>query len=159
MFNISSWTTLQQTCLSHQPRVQFFRSLANITDAFVTVSRAYLNNEDGGAGAGAGVNAAKTAYYGAELKEINYLADMIGQVTTDIAPGLRAAAAGGGAGRPPAARPPIAALHPPRPRPIPGRVPTAFTAPSPGASTARCTLLRCRPDYFVHSFIINRTFY
>ena len=41
------------------------------------------------------MHAAKTAYYGAELKEINYLPDMIGQVTTDIAPGLRAAAAGG----------------------------------------------------------------
>ena len=27
VFNIDTWTTLQQTCLSQQPRVQFFRSL------------------------------------------------------------------------------------------------------------------------------------
>ena len=36
MMNLNTWTTLQQTCTSSQPRVQFFRSLANITDMYVT---------------------------------------------------------------------------------------------------------------------------
>ena len=85
VFNLNTITTLQQTCLSSQPRVQYFRSLANIQDAFVTVFRRYLNNENGDVDAGAGVNAAKTAYFGAELKEVNYLP----QIVTDIAPAHR----------------------------------------------------------------------
>ena len=59
---------------------------------FVTCSRAYVNNEDGTVAAGAGVNGAKTAYYGAEMKEVNYLPDMMGQILTDIAPAHRAGA-------------------------------------------------------------------
>jgi hypothetical protein len=92
VLNIDTWTTLQQTCLSQQPRVQFFRSLANLKDVFVTCSRAYVNAEDGAVAAGAGINGAKTAYFGAELKEVNYLPDMMGQIQSDIAPARRVGA-------------------------------------------------------------------
>jgi hypothetical protein len=61
-------------------------------DVFVTCSRAYVNAEDGAAAVGAGVNGAKTAYVGAELKEVNYLPDMMGQILTDIAPARRVGA-------------------------------------------------------------------
>ncbi len=60
-----------------------------MTDFFVTCYRAYPNSEDGGVGVAAGVNAAETAYYGAQLKEVNYLIDPIGQIKSDLAPAHR----------------------------------------------------------------------
>ena len=61
-----------------------------MTDFFATVFRRYVNHEAGTDVADyAAKNAAKTTYYGAELKEVNYMPSMRGQIITDIAPSLR----------------------------------------------------------------------
>ena len=52
--------------------------------------RRYVNHEAGTDVAGyAAINTARTTYYGAELKETNYLPSMRGQIISDIAPTLR----------------------------------------------------------------------
>ena len=62
--NLNTWTTLQQTCTSSQPRVQFFRSLANITDLYVTCYKSdILVAPDAGEDDDQGLNAALTTYF------------------------------------------------------------------------------------------------